>query len=232
MSNESQNGGSPDRMRTIVADDDPLVRGLIKEVLQRAGIIVIAEASDGREAVELGLHYRPDVILMDVVMPGKDGIWATGELHRRAPEVRVLLLTIASDTELGVLGLRAGASGYLGKDVDLNQLPSVLHQLIDGQPALSARLATALIERVRAQPEGGLGVRPVSSALTTREWEVLDRLCAGLTTDEIADQFVLSPETVRSHIKKVLRKLGVHSQAEAIEAASGLRTASPTPFSP
>jgi NarL family two-component system response regulator LiaR len=227
MSVQTADATVPDPLRTIVADDDPLVRGMIKEILQRAGIVVIAEAADGREAVELGTYYRPDVVLMDVVMPGNGGIWATRELKRNAPEVHVLLLTIASDTATGVMGLRAGASGFLTKDVDLTDLPNVLQRLVDGRPALSARLTTALIEQLRAQPEGGLGVRPVSSTLTTREWEVLDQLCSGMTTDEIADEFVLSPETVRSHVKKILRKLGVHSQAAAIEAAAQLRSASP-----
>jgi DNA-binding NarL/FixJ family response regulator len=196
---------------------------MVKDTLRSAGIVVVAEASDGREAVELALHYRPEVVVMDLAMPGRDGIWATRQLHERAPEVRMLLLTISGDTELAVLGLRSGASGYLTKDVDVAQLPAVIHELIDGKPMLAPAVATALIEHLRSTQENGVGMRPVDSPLTTREWEVLDRLCAGATVDDIAAELVLATETVRSHLKNTMRKLGVHSHQEAIEAAAQLR---------
>ncbi len=92
-----------------------------------------------------------------------------------------------------------------------------------GEPVLAPAVARRLIERLRALPEGGLGVRPVRSPLTAREWEVLDLLCAGLTVDEIADGLVLARDTVRTHVKRIFRKLGVHSQAEAVEMANGIR---------
>src|ERR1700750_1356442 len=107
-------------LRTIIADDDPLVRRLIRDTLQRADVTVIAEASTGREAVELALFYRPDVVVMDYMMPELDGIEATRRIYDQDAGIRVILLTGAGDEELGLRGLRAGAAGYLSKEVELD----------------------------------------------------------------------------------------------------------------
>ena len=207
-------------LRTIVADDDPLVRRLIRDTLQRADVTVIAEASTGREAVELALFYRPDVVVMDYMMPEMDGIEATRRIYEHDPSIRVVLLTGAGDEELGLRGLRAGASGYLSKEVELEALPRALRGALDGEAAISRQLAMKLIERYRAAPSGGAGLRPVRSRLTDREWEVLDLLSTGATTDQIAKNLVLSSETVRSHLKNLYRKLEVNSREEAVRAAS------------
>jgi DNA-binding NarL/FixJ family response regulator len=213
-------------LRTIVADDDPLVRRLIRDTLQRADVTVIAEASTGREAVELALFYHPDVVVMDFMMPEMDGIEATSRIYAHDPSIRVVLLTGAGDDELGMRGLRAGASGYLSKEVELEALPRALRGALDGEAAISRRLAMQLIEQYRATPRGGAGMRPVRSRLTDREWEVLDLLATGGTTDEIARTLVLSPETVRSHLKNLYRKLEVSSREDAVQAASRLRSLS------
>jgi NarL family two-component system response regulator LiaR len=210
-------------LRTIVADDDPLVRRLIRDTLQRADVTVVAEASTGREAVELALFYRPDVVVMDFMMPEMDGSEATRRIYENDPSIRVVLLTGAGDDELGLRGLRAGAAGYLSKEVELESLPRALRGALDGEAAISRRLAMQLVEQYRAAPRGGAGTRPVRSSLTDREWEVLDLLGTGTTTDEIARSLVLSPETVRSHLKNLYRKLEVNSREEAVQAASRLR---------
>ena len=139
-------------LRTIVADDDPLVRRLIRDTLQRADVTVIAEASTGREAVELALFYRPDVVVMDYMMPEMDGIEATRRIYEHDPSIRVVLLTGAGDEELGLRGLRAGASGYLSKEVELEALPRALRGALEGEAAISRQLAMKLIERYRAAP--------------------------------------------------------------------------------
>ena len=113
-----------DVLRVIVADDDPFARRAIKQALSQPGIIVIAEAHDGREAVELCLHYRPDIVLMDVVMPVLDGIAATRRIIKELPEQIVVILTSSDEQEFGFLGLRAGAAGFLSKDVDIDALPA------------------------------------------------------------------------------------------------------------
>lgn len=219
----------PDRPRVIVADDDALARRTVRDALQDAGVVVVAEASTGKEAVELALHYRPDVVVMDLVMPSVDGIAATRKLARCAPEIRVLVVTLAPDPDLGMLALRVGADGYLQKDSEIERLPEVVRDVAAGIPALTPELTSRMIHRLRELPEVGTGLRPVFSPLSRREWEVIDRLSAGDNADKIAEDFVLSPETIRTHIKNILRKLGVHSQAEAIAEAARMRGAVVSP---
>lgn len=216
-------------MRVVITDDDPLARRALRDALQERGFHVIADAADGREAVELGIHYRPDVILMDIVMPGLDGVQATAQLQDRAPEVRVLLLTRSADAEMAVAGLRVGAAGFMRKDTELELLAQAVRDTAAGQSVVDPVVVARLVDQLRDAPEAGIGLRPVSSPLTDREWEILDGLCVGLNPDQIADAFVVSVETVRSHVKSIFRKLDVHSQAEAIELAASLRRPSSPP---
>jgi NarL family two-component system response regulator LiaR len=210
-------------LRTIIADDDPLVRRLIRDTLQLDGVTVIAEASTGREAVELALFYLPDVVVMDYMMPQMDGIEATRRIYEQAPDVRVVMLTGAGDETLGLRGLRAGAAGFLSKDMELSALPRALRGALDGEAAISRRLAMQLIDHYRSAPTAGTGLRPVRSALTDREWEVLDLISGGASTEDIARLLVLSNETVRSHLKNLYRKLEVRTREDAVEAAARLR---------
>jgi two-component system, NarL family, response regulator LiaR len=212
-----------ERVRAIVADDDPLARRMIKEALQRAGILVVAEAQNGREAVELCRYYTPDIMLMDVVMPGVDGIAATREILGTHPDQIVVILTSSDDDDMGVLGLRAGAAGFLSKDTDVDALPKALLGAAQGEAAISRRLAMRLVETVWRIPDATTGMRPVKSPLTAREWEVVDLLSEGKTTDEIAETLVLSRETVRSHVKNLLRKLDARSRGEAVAVAERMR---------
>ena len=200
---------------------------MIKEALRRAGIVVIAEAQNGRQAVELTRHYHPDVVLMDIVMPELDGIAATRRIVKENPGQIVVILTTADDDEIGLLGLRAGARGFLAKDVDVDVLPQALHGALNGEAAISRRLSMRLVEHVRRAPNGPGGMRPVKSPLTSREWEVLDLLAQSKTTDEIAEQLVLASETVRSHIKNILRKLDVRSRGQAVAVAKRMRSEPP-----
>ena len=231
MGNEAQPGEKAitERLRAVIADDDPFARRLIKDVLERAGVIVIAEARDGRQAVELTLHHLPDVVVMDVVMPGFDGVVATRQIRRQLPEQLVIVLTGAGsdDDELGLQALRAGAGGFLSKDLEIEALPRALEGLRQGQAAISRTMTLSLIERLRETPSGSSGMRPVKSPLTAREWEVIDLLKQSKTTDQIADELVLSPETVRSHVKNILRKLKVRSRGEAVDMADEMRKAAP-----
>ncbi len=217
-----------ERLRAVIADDDPYARKMIRDVLERAAVIVIAEARDGREAVELTLHHRPDVVVMDVVMPDLDGVMATRQIRRQLPEQLIIVLTGASsgeDDELVLQAVRAGANGFLSKDLEIEALPRTLEGLRHGQAAISRNMTLALIERLREAPTDSSGMRPVKSPLTAREWEIIDLLKAAKTNDEIATELVLSPETVRSHVKNILRKLKVHSREEAVSVADEMRHA-------
>ena len=213
----------PARMRVIVADDDPFARRVIKDALQRADVIVVAEAHNGHEAVELCLHYEPDIVVMDVVMPEIDGIAATRRIRKQIPDQPIVLLTSTDEEEMGLLGLRAGAVGFLSKDLDIDVLPRALRGALDGEAVISRQLGMRLLEHLRSAPEGGTGMRPIKSPLTGREWEVIDLLDEGLTTDQIAEALVLSSETVRSHVKNILRKLDARSRAEAVAVAQRMR---------
>jgi two-component system, NarL family, response regulator LiaR len=210
-------------LRAIVADDDPFARRMIKEALQRADVVVIAEAQNGREAVELALHYRPDVVVMDVVMPELDGIAATRRIVKEQPDQVVVILTSADDDEMGILGLRAGAAGFLTKDLDVDVLPRALQGVLTGEAAISRKLSMRLVEQLRRGPDSGKGLRPVKSPLTRREWEVMDLLEQSRTTDQIAEALVLSSETVRTHVKNILRKLEVRSREDAVAVVHRMR---------
>jgi two-component system nitrate/nitrite response regulator NarL len=209
-------------VRAIVADDDPFARRTIKDVLRRGGIVVVAEARDGREAVEYCLHYRPHVVLMDVVMPELDGIAATRRILKQLPEQVIVLLTSADEDDIGIVGLRAGAAGFLTKEVDIEVLPQALRGAFDGEAVISRRFGMRLVEHLRRTREIR-GLRPIGGPLTPREWEVMDLICERKTTDQIAESLVLSPETVRSHVKHILRKLGARSREDAIVAAQHMR---------
>ncbi|WP_445149186.1 response regulator [Baekduia sp. Peel2402] len=206
-----------------MVDDDDQLRGRLRAALQDAGLTVIAEADNGRDAIELAAHYKPDVMIMDIVMANIDGLSATRQIVARAPTVRILLLTASDDVDLGMVGLRAGAAGHQVKGVPTEEVVAAVRRMAAGEPVIGPELTWRLIESLRALPVGGQGVRPVRSKLTPREWEVLDLLCAGRSVDQISDDLVLARDTVRTHVKRVLRKLGAHSQAEAISIANGIR---------
>ena len=210
-------------LRTVVTDDDPLVRRLVRDTLERDGITVIAEATTGREAVELALYYRPDAVVMDYRMPEMDGIEATSRIYEADPSIRVIMLTGSGNESLGMRSLRAGASGFLTKDMELSALPRAVRGTVAGEAAISRSLAMHLVQRYRAAPVGAAGMRPVRSKLTDREWEVLDLITGGATTDDIARTLVLSTETVRSHRKNLYRKLEVSSRDAAVEAGARMR---------
>jgi NarL family two-component system response regulator LiaR len=214
-------------LRAIIADDDAFARRVIRDVLEKAGVTVVAEARNGREAVEFAVYYRPDVVVMDVVMPELDGILATRRILKQLPDQLVVVLTGTNDVddEMGLQAIQAGAAGYLSKDLEIDALPRALEAVSRGEAAISRKMTRRLIERVRHAPNGSAGMRPVKSPLTAREWEVIDLLEGGTSTEGIADQLFLSPETVRSHVKNILRKLDVRSREDAVAAIRRMRDA-------
>jgi two-component system, NarL family, response regulator LiaR len=213
-----------DRVRVLVVDPDPLARRALADSLRANGaFVVIGQASDGIEAVELARHYSPQIVLLATQLPRVDTITVCQRIVAFAPATRVVMLATAPDLDLEMRAVRAGASGFVVKSDEVDAIGRDLLVVAEGHSVISAELTAVLLDRLRRTPEGGSGTRPVKSSLTDREWEVLDLICTGSTTREIADTLYLSPETVNSHAKSVLKKLGVHSRAAAVEAASVLR---------
>jgi DNA-binding NarL/FixJ family response regulator len=217
-----------DDVRVLVVDDDPLSRRMVCAELAAAGLTVVAEAGDGRQAVELALELRPDLVLMDVVMPRCDGLTATRELARAAPGIAIVILSVIQDEELQLLALRCGAAGFLNKDIDLKALARVVRGVGQGEAAIKRTLTRRLIGELQSVPAHALPMQPARASLSPREHQVLNLLAEGATTESIAHELDLTLETVRGYVKSVLRKLGVHSRREAVELA-GSRLSGVTP---
>jgi DNA-binding NarL/FixJ family response regulator len=203
--------------RVLVADDHPPTRAGVRAALERDGFVVCAEAGDARSAIEAARRERPDVCLLDIHMPG-DGIHAAETISGELPDTAVVMLTVSrTDADL-FNALRAGAAGYLLKDIDPIRLPLALRGVLEGEAALPRRLVALLIEEFRERKRRRriplVGRRGVE--LTDREWEVLDLMKQGLSTDEIAARLFISPVTVRTHVSSVLRKLHVPTREAAL----------------
>jgi DNA-binding NarL/FixJ family response regulator len=216
------------RARAIIVGDDPGLRQSVGRAMRDAGLTVIAAEADGRLGVELTLHYKPDVVVLDASMAGIDGLEALRRIHAQLPDTRVIILSATADPKLGVLALRRGAAGFLTRDeMTIAKLGWTLLRALDGEIVCSRMLVASIVSELRRLPDDGIGIRPVHSGLTQREWEVLDHMCLGRSTAEIAESMVVSTDTVRSHIKNLMRKLGTRSREEAIAFAARERAATP-----
>jgi DNA-binding NarL/FixJ family response regulator len=203
-------------VRAVVADDHPVFRQGLRVLLEDLGVDVVAEAPDGTAAVEVALRERPDVVLMDVQMPGLSGIEATRQLVERWPDARVLVLTMVADDEAVFAAVQAGALGYLLKGAGQAEIGRALEAVAAGQGVYGAEVA----RRLRAFFTAGSGVvaKPFPE-LSDREREVLDLIAAGLPNTAIASRLFLSEKTIRNNITSIFAKLGVRDRAEAVVRA-------------
>jgi DNA-binding NarL/FixJ family response regulator len=222
----------PGPIRVLIADDQRVVRdGLSMLVGLIDGVEVVGAACDGAEAVRLAEDHRPDVVLMDLRMPGTDGIAATADLRQRLPATRVLVLTTYADEDAIVPALQAGARGYLTKDASAEQIEAAIRAVHAGQthldPAVQERLVTAVLSRAPAAgpavpaagpPVPGAGQKP-PGGLTAREAEVLTLLAAGLSNAEIGQRLYLSNATVKTHVNRIFAKTGARDRAQAVRYA-------------
>lgn len=210
-------------IRVAVVDDQALIRaGFIALISSTADQEVVGEAADGAAAVDLVRGTTPDVVLMDIRMPGTDGLAATETICRdpALAGTRILVLTTFEEDEYVVAALKAGASGFLGKDVGPTELLDGIRTVADGEALLSARATRALIGRFLAQPMVGSGGAPgVLDALTGREREIVTLVGHGLTNAEIAEQLVVSPLTAKTHVNRAMAKLGVRDRAQLVVVA-------------
>ena len=214
-------GRGAERVRVVMADDHARMRGRIREALEAGGCLVLGEGASGPEAVALVLQHQPDVALLDIHMPG-GGIAAAREITRARPEVAVVMLTHSAEDDDLFDSLRAGASGYLLKDTDPADLPDALRSAVAGEALMPPRLVARIMDEFRAPGRRRFTRRtPAAAKLSTREWEVMQLLGEGLSTEEAAGRLFLSPTTVRVHVSSVLRKLRVKDRESAFRVLRG-----------
>jgi DNA-binding NarL/FixJ family response regulator len=196
-------------LSVMLVDDHTMLRQGLRRSLEHEGLHIVAEASNGSEAVRLALTHRPDVVLMDVSMPDVDGIEATRQLMRADARQRVVMLTMHVDRDIVERSVKAGAVGYVTKDSSVKEVVLAVRMAADGNKVLSPRVASALDdEPIRAD---GL--------LSPREEELLQYVADGLSTAEVAEQMCISPKTVKNHLASIYDKLGAHDKTQAVLTA-------------
>src|SRR5437588_2960134 len=211
-------------VNVLIVDDHPLTREALATLLGQHGFEVVGQAGDGNEAIELAGRLHPDLVLLDLSMPELDGLSALPRLREAAPGCEVVVLT-ASGTEENLLGaIRGGAAGYLLKTESPERIAEFLEGVVHGEAALSGPVARRLLDQVRSGGRGSGVPDRIASVLSARELEVLLLLDEHHGTDEIAQRLFISEHTVRSHVKSLLRKLGVSSRREALEQLALART--------
>jgi DNA-binding NarL/FixJ family response regulator len=222
--------GTPSRVRVLIADDQALVRAGFRMILEaQPDLEVIGEAADGETAVRLAVRGRPDVILMDIRMPGLDGLEATRRLMATdgqsgpAPRPRIVILTTFDLDEYVYAALQAGACGFLLKDVSPEHLVGAVRTVAAGDALLTPSITRRLVERfARPAVATSVGADPDLdglASLTSRETEVLGLLARGMSNAEIAGALVVSEATIKSHVAAILAKLGLHNRAQAVVIA-------------
>jgi DNA-binding NarL/FixJ family response regulator len=210
--------------RVLIVDDHPLTRDALSALLTQHNFSVVGEAADGEQAIEIARSLQPDLILLDLSMPGLDGLQALPRLREAAPGCEVVMLTASVAEENLLASIRAGAAGYLLKTEPPERIVEFLRGAANGDAALSGSIARRLLEKVREGRDGNGGVPDlIADALSAREVEVLLLLDEHLSTDQIAARLYISEHTVRSHVKSLLRKLGVSSRRQALETLAAAR---------
>jgi DNA-binding NarL/FixJ family response regulator len=207
----------------LVIDGDALAARALRNALEQAGARVIADVASARDGVDLARHHVPDVSFVAERVAGVEGVRLIERLSDLELDTRCVLLTLEPDAELGLAAIRAGGRGCIAKQEVLDGLDRVLEAVMSEELVCSRSLATQMVTQLVRVPHPGAGYRPVRSPLTTREWEIFDLLCDGLPLGEVGDRLAISRETVRTHVRNVMRKLGARSRAEAVAKAADLR---------
>jgi len=203
-------------IRILVADDHPLTRDGIRAALSLdVGLEVVAEASDGQEAVELAQSLHPDVVIMDVRMPRLGGIRATRKITAATPDTRVIILTVEETQARVGEAIQAGAAGYLVKDVDARELGRAVHLAAEGSAVIHPNLTRQFLEEIRQLTRSEQNV----ASLSAREVEVLQMIAYGSTNRAVADALRISPQTVKTYLERIFTKLGVSDRTRAVAVA-------------
>ncbi len=211
-------GAEPGAARVLVVDDHALFRRGLKATLDlEPGIVVVGECGDGGEALERAVETLPDVVLMDVRMPGGGGIEACSALKQAVPSAKILMLTVSDDEGDLYQAIKAGASGYLLKDLPIEEVASSIRAVQHGQSLISPTLASKLLTEFAAMVKRGPAAAPVPGPrLTVREMEVLRLVARGMNNRDIAADLFISENTVKNHVRNILEKLQLHSRMEAV----------------
>lgn len=208
-------------VRVLLAEPDAPTRAGIRFALEDAGMEICGEPEDAKGATEIAARERPDVCLVDEGLRG-GAIVAVDAIFRRLPDTKLIMLTEAEEPKSLLQSIRAGAVGYVRKDLDPTRLPETIHGVLDGEAALSRRLTYRLLESLRTRERGrSAPTTPGGPSITDRELEVLELMTEGLTTSQIAMQLSISDVTVRRHASSVVSKLGVEDRAAAIAVLTG-----------
>jgi len=209
-------------VRVMLVDDHALVRAAVRQAITAPDVELVAEAATAEEALVLAPEVRPDVLLVDIDLPGMDGVALVRELAPRLPETRIVMLTVSSSDRHLMDAMRYGACGYLTKDLEPDALLRAVRSANAGELAMPRLLAARLVHRLVAS-SGRVteGEDPGLASLTSRETEVLRLLAAGLTDREIACSLSVSPRTVETHVSRALHKLGARNRAEAAHRYGG-----------
>jgi len=204
----------------LIADDHDLARlGLVGALQGERGLLVVGEAHDGQEAVEMCQQLQPDLVLMDIRMPRLDGLGATAEIVRTCPQTSVIMVTMQEDPDYLIEALKVGAAGYLLKDSGKAEIVGAIRKVLAGESLLNAGMVAGLLQRMG---RNGPDQQAASHSLSDRELDVLRLLVAGKTNREIAQDLVVSMSTVKTHVEHVIAKLGVADRTQAAVKATRL----------
>ena len=202
-------------MRILIVDDHALFRDSLRSLLTARDLEVVGEAGDGKEAIRLAWELKPDIVLMDLMMPEMDGLEATKRLAAELPEVKVIVLTAADDDAKLFEAIKSGAKGYLLKNLESSEFFELLEGVSRGEPALTPALARKLLDEFARAPSRREREDP--DALTDREREVLELMVEGITTNrKLAKTLGVSENTVKFHVRNILDKLHLHNRAEVV----------------
>lgn len=212
---------TPEAIRVVIADDHVPTRAAIRTALEEGGCRVVGEAGNASDAVALAIEHRPDVALLDIHMPG-NGIHAAYDISQALPDTAIVMLTQSQEDDDLFDSLRAGAAGYLLKGTEPARLAATLRGVLAGEAAMPRSLVTRVLDEFRAPAKRRFRRTSGAAAkLSTREWEVMEMLSQGLSTDEVAGRLFVSPTTVRVHVSTVLKKLRVKDRESAFRLLRG-----------
>jgi DNA-binding NarL/FixJ family response regulator len=222
-------GGERDTIRVLIADDQAVFRRGLQVVLETEdGIEVVAEAEDGEDAISKAAELAPDVVLMDVRMPRVNGIEAARRIRDLLPSTRILMLTISDEEDDLFEAIKAGANGYLLKEISVEEVGGAIQSVVQGQslisPSMASKLLTEFSSLARQAAERESLPAPV---LTARELEVLKLVARGMSNKDVADELYISENTVKNHVRNILEKLHLHSRMEAVMYAVRKRLLDP-----